>query len=598
MDASEELPKKVFKARKTMRASDRQQLEAIYKSREEHLKSNDESKPKLCNGKHENGDSDGKNLLNTNCMDDVDGINDVRLGPEELQGNSIDEIVTNVPELSTDDRCLEQEDSAPKPKKMDSKPMVAVGEQQIPTVSSDTETHALLSNTSRGEASVRLESGELTQELLVVDRSCTDSQSLSEEKRIPSDSNSRSQKVTDENSLKLQSSSPSVRDKEDSKNLLDISEEAITSSIESVQEKEGCEESKMECMGAGGGNVDKDKTSERKSTGNIQLQMEEIIPILEKLAPEKENNLSNDQNDVPPIPSPAPMDSPFSELQDEQMEASASSSPTKEDCNGNLPEGAFLVLSDEDEPVIEMPPEVEEVVLKVESRDKDHKEQTAETTQEPEPNEVVTRKRFKSEDMEGSISKRRRFSGEEYEAALKVKITARGEIHETLEKIVQQIIQERLSSMQSGVFEKKLAELKKRVEKIECNKRHESLISSLQAKLMQIEKKLGSADQARNSSAVKKAQEVSSVAALHSRGFDEELIKERMGNGSNAMMSYKKTQMKAVSDCLQPPNPLKKISACSKPSSSSREPTVFAREAASAVTKAEATVLEQEALGT
>ncbi|XP_042200934.1 activating transcription factor 7-interacting protein 1 isoform X3 [Callorhinchus milii] len=507
MDASEELPKKVFKARKTMRASDRQQLEAIYKSREEHLKSNDESKPKLCNGKHENGDSDGKNLLNTNCMDDVDGINDVRLGPEELQGNSIDEIVTNVPELSTDDRCLEQEDSAPKPKKMDSKPMVAVGEQQIPTVSSDTETHALLSNTSRGEASVRLESGELTQELLVVDRSCTDSQSLSEEKRIPSDSNSRSQKVTDENSLKLQSSSPSVRDKEDSKNLLDISEEAITSSIESVQEKEGCEESKMECMGAGGGNVDKDKTSERKSTGNIQLQMEEIIPILEKLAPEKENNLSNDQNDVPPIPSPAPMDSPFSELQDEQMEASASSSPTKEDCNGNLPEGAFLVLSDEDEPVIEMPPEVEEVVLKVESRDKDHKEQTAETTQEPEPNEVVTRKRFKSEDMEGSISKRRRFSGEEYEAALKVKITARGEIHETLEKIVQQIIQERLSSMQSGVFEKKLAELKKRVEKIECNKRHESLISSLQAKLMQIEKKLGSADQARNSSAVKKAQE-------------------------------------------------------------------------------------------
>ncbi|XP_072348064.1 uncharacterized protein [Scyliorhinus torazame] len=71
---------------------------------------------------------------------------------------------------------------------------------------------------------------------------------------------------------------------------------------------------------------------------------------------------------------------------------------------------------------------------------------------------------------------------------------------------------------------------------------------------------------------------VSSVAALHSRGFDEELIKERLGNGSNAMMYYKKTEMKAVSDCLQPPNPLKKIAACSQ-SSSLRQQSVCAHEA-------------------
>uniref|UniRef100_UPI00398EFE2D uncharacterized protein n=1 Tax=Pristiophorus japonicus TaxID=55135 RepID=UPI00398EFE2D len=89
---------------------------------------------------------------------------------------------------------------------------------------------------------------------------------------------------------------------------------------------------------------------------------------------------------------------------------------------------------------------------------------------------------------------------------------------------------------------------------------------------------------------------VSSVAALHSRGFDEELIKERMGNGSNAMMSYKKTQMKAVSDCLQPPNPLKKISACSQPSSSLRQQSACAQEAVNIVTQPEAVLTTQEGL--
>uniref|UniRef100_UPI00398F82B4 activating transcription factor 7-interacting protein 1 isoform X2 n=1 Tax=Pristiophorus japonicus TaxID=55135 RepID=UPI00398F82B4 len=512
MDTSEEFPKKVFKARKTMRASDRQQLEAIYKSRDELLKANEETKTKLCNGRHENGDSDSKASLNTNCMDDtdIDSINDVRLGPEELQGNAIDELsIAQPPELSLAEKCLnEDKDLSPQDEKMDSTPPVAEDEQ-ISTGSVGSQD--LVAAESKGDDTVEPESVELKQDSLIADKSCTDSQSLSEEEKPPSVGDSRSQEVPDESSLKLQSSSSSVREKEDHESSLDISEEAISSSIESVQEKNDYESSEMECAETESEIATKDKLSENKSGGKSQLEIEEIIPILEKLAPEKDNELSSVQDIVPALDSPSPKDSPLKDTLDELMDASPSSSP-KEECNGNLPEEAFLVLSDEDEPIIENQTESEELVPNNDSPDSDHEEQADDAKQKQEPNEVVPRKRSKSEDMESSISKRCRFSGDEYEAALKVKITARGEIRETLEKIVQQIIEERINSMQSGIFDKKLAELKNRVEKIECNTRHESLITGLQAKLMQIEKRLGSANQARNDSALKKAQESISVS--------------------------------------------------------------------------------------
>ncbi|XP_078093638.1 activating transcription factor 7-interacting protein 1-like isoform X3 [Mustelus asterias] len=508
MDTSEELPKKVFKARKTMRASDRQQLEAIYKSRGELLKANEETKTKLCNGRHENGDCDNKASLNTNCMDDadIDSINDVRLGPEELQGNAIDELsITQTPELNFAEKCLdENKDLTSQDEKMDSTAPVAKDE---PISTGNTGNQILADVESKRDDTVESESVELKQDSLIADKSCSDSQSLSDKERPPSVGDSRSQEIPDESSLKLQSSSSSVREKEDHESSLDISEEAITSSIESVQEKNDCESSKMECAETESEIATKDKLGENKSAENNQLEIEEIIPILEKLAPEKDKELSCNQGIVPVVDSPAPKDSPLKDLQEEQMDTSPCSSPTKEECNGNLPEEAFLVLSDEDEPIIENKTENEELVPKNDVPDTDHKEQASDTRQKQEPNEIVPRKRSKSEDAECSISKRCRFSEDEYEAALKVKITARGEIRQTLEKIVQQIIEERISSMQSAVFDKKLAELKNRVEKIECNTRHESLISGLQAKLVQIEKRLGSANQARNDSASKKVQE-------------------------------------------------------------------------------------------
>ncbi|XP_072127656.1 activating transcription factor 7-interacting protein 1-like isoform X7 [Mobula birostris] len=511
MDTSEELPRKVFKARKTMRASDRQQLEAIYKSREELLKANEETKTKLCNGKHENGDSDGKTSLSTNCMDDtdIDCINDVRLGPEELQGNSVDDLgIAQIPELSLAEKCLsDDKDLSPQDEKMDSMPSVAEDEE----ISAESaENQVLTDGDSKANDVVEPEFVASKEEPSIADNSSTDP-SLSDEGKPPPVDENGAHDVPDESNLLLQSSSSSsVREKEVCENSVGVSEEAITSSVESVQEKNDSENSKVECAETESESATKDALNENRSVGSGQLEIGDIIPILEKLAPEKDGELSSKQENDPAVESPTPKDSP---LQEEQMDTSLNNSPSKEECNGNLPEEAFLVLSDEDEPVAEKQTESEELVPKNDSADADHKEeQTAEIEQKQEPNEVVPRKRSKSEDMESSISKRCRFSEGEYEAALKVKITARGEIRQTLEKIVQQIIEERINALQSGVFDKKLAELKNRVEKIECNTRHESLISGLQAKLMQIEKRLGSANQARNDSILKKTQENISIS--------------------------------------------------------------------------------------
>ncbi|XP_069765884.1 activating transcription factor 7-interacting protein 1-like isoform X2 [Narcine bancroftii] len=511
MDTNEEHPRKVFKARKTMRASDRQQLEAIYQSRDELLKASEETKTKLCNGKHENGDSDSK-TSSTNCVDDtdIDSINDVKLGPEELQGNAMDELaVTQTPELSLAEKCLnDDKDFIPQEEKMD--PLPPVAEDQ-PILVGNATKQVLNDDASKGDDAVESEPVVLKEDSLIAHKLCTDPQSLSEEGTPPSADENRCLDVPDENSLKSQlSSSSSVREKEDNESSNGISEEAITSSIESVQEKNDCESSKVECPEAASESPTKDLLSDNRSVESSQLEIEEIIPILEKLAPEMDSELSSEQKIVPGVESPKPKDNP---LQEEQMDTSPNGSPMKEECNGNLPEEAFLVLSDEeDEPVIEKQTESEELVPKNDSPDANHKEQAADTGQKQEPNEIVPRKRSRSEDMESSISKRCRFSGDEYEAALKVKITAQGELRHSLEKIIQQIIEERISFMQSGIFDKKLAELKNRVEKIECNTRHESLISGLQAKLMQIEKRLGSANQARNDSILKKPQENISIS--------------------------------------------------------------------------------------
>ncbi|KAI2564574.1 ATF7IP isoform 22, partial [Pan troglodytes] len=82
MDSLEEPQKKVFKARKTMRVSDRQQLEAVYKVKEELLKTD----VKLLNGNHENGDLDPtsplENMDYIKDKEEVNGIEEICFDPE------------------------------------------------------------------------------------------------------------------------------------------------------------------------------------------------------------------------------------------------------------------------------------------------------------------------------------------------------------------------------------------------------------------------------------------------------------------------------------------------------------------------------------
>jgi len=65
------------------------------------------------------------------------------------------------------------------------------------------------------------------------------------------------------------------------------------------------------------------------------------------------------------------------------------------------------------------------------------------------------------------------------------------------------LLEEKLCALQCAVFDKTLAELKTRVEKIECNKRHKTVITELQAKIARLTKRFGAAKED-----LKKRQEV------------------------------------------------------------------------------------------
>uniref|UniRef100_A0A3Q4B0Q0 Fibronectin type-III domain-containing protein n=1 Tax=Mola mola TaxID=94237 RepID=A0A3Q4B0Q0_MOLML len=92
--------------------------------------------------------------------------------------------------------------------------------------------------------------------------------------------------------------------------------------------------------------------------------------------------------------------------------------------------------------------------------------------------------------------KRPKVDREELEAQLELKITAKAGRHHKLEKIVQQLVDERLRALQATIFDKHFKELKDRVDKIECAAKHQTAINTLQAKIARLAKKFGEANQA------------------------------------------------------------------------------------------------------
>lgn len=91
--------------------------------------------------------------------------------------------------------------------------------------------------------------------------------------------------------------------------------------------------------------------------------------------------------------------------------------------------------------------------------------------------------------------KRPKVENEELEAQLELKITATAGSQQKLEKIVQQLVDERLKILELTIFDKHFQELKDRVDKIDCATKHQTAINSLQSKIARLAKKFGEANQ-------------------------------------------------------------------------------------------------------
>ncbi|XP_021408488.2 activating transcription factor 7-interacting protein 1 isoform X2 [Lonchura striata] len=484
MDSTEEPQKKVFKARKTMRVSDRQQLEAVYKVKEELLKT---TEVKLLNGKHENGDSDINSLLsNTDCTEvkkEINGVVDLCVNSEEGQ-TACDEISeTKCPESKTGSIVNDTE----------SKPLMLSSENVTPeqakdtdiTVNCEAENGVGSSKDSFHEENNRkdhLEQRKNAIPLEVESKSVCDISDSSEEKG-------------ETNYLPVNSSSSGEEKRTEEVTVEEVvGEAAISSSMETDQEiQEGS---------AGLSETTVSKTIDEPSDSILDntdcMETDDIIPILEKLAPAEDDLSCFSKSSLLPVDDTVP------DL--EEKIDNCLGSPSKQESNESLPKEAFLVLSDEDEPCDEKEELVEGILLnksslpeevegerKKECEDKEGEEAHKEEEKQIEKSEASKRKRSKSEDMDNVHSKHRRYMGEDYEAEVQVKITARKDVDLKLQKIIQRLLEEKLTALQCAVFDKTLADLKTRMEKVECNKRHKTVLTEMQAKIARLTKRVGAA---------------------------------------------------------------------------------------------------------
>ncbi|OPJ69022.1 activating transcription factor 7-interacting protein 1 isoform A [Patagioenas fasciata monilis] len=454
MDSTEEPQKKVFKARKTMRVSDRQQLEAVYKVKEDLLKT---TEVKLLNGKHENGDSDlNSPLSNTDCTEDKKEVNGlVELCVKSEEGRTASEEVSE--SKSPESRAGNiVNDIKPKP-------LTLSPENVTPEQDKDTGT-ALACEAENGMLGSNKDNfREENNKKDHLEERKSDILSEGEGKSVCDSSDSPEEKG-ESNDLTISSSSSGEEKRTGEVTVEDaVGEEAISSRMEADEEPKDKQVGTADLSETTiQKTVDEPSESILDHTGSMET--DEIIPILEKLAP-AEDKLS----------SLFPVDDTVPDLEDKTD--SCLGSPSKQESNESLPKEAFLVLSDEDDPCDEKEEHAEEILPNKSCL----------------PGEVLRRKRSKSEDMDNVHSKRRRYVEEGYEAELQVKITARKDVDQKLQKIIQKLLEEKLTALQCAVFDKTLADLKTRIEKVECNKRHKTLLTELQAKIARLTKRFGAA---------------------------------------------------------------------------------------------------------
>ncbi|KAF2980250.1 hypothetical protein EK904_008185, partial [Melospiza melodia maxima] len=455
MDSTEEPQKKVFKARKTMRVSDRQQLEAVYKVKEELLKT---TEVKLVNGKHENGDSDiNSPLSNTDCTEvkkEINGVVDLCVNSEEGT-TACDEISeTKSPESRAGNMAND----------IESKPPVLSSENVTPEQAKDTDV-TVKCEAENGVGSSKDNFHEENNKKDHLDQRKNDIPLEGESKPVCDISDSSEEKG-ETNYLPVNSSSSGEEKRTEEVTAEEVvGEAAISSSMEADQEKQEGSAGPAETT------VSKtiDEPSESILDNTDSMETDDIIPILEKLAPAEDDLSCFSKSSLLPV------DDTVADL--EEKIDNCLGSPSKQESNESLPKEAFLVLSDEDDPCDEKEELVEGILPNKSSL----------------PDEASKRKRSKSEDMDNVRSKHRRYMGEDYEAELQVKITARKDVDLKLQKIIQRLLEEKLTALQCAVFDKTLADLKTRMEKVECNKRHKTVLTEMQAKIARLTKRVGAA---------------------------------------------------------------------------------------------------------
>ncbi|XP_038011089.1 activating transcription factor 7-interacting protein 1 isoform X8 [Motacilla alba alba] len=484
MDSTEEPQKKVFKARKTMRVSDRQQLEAVYKVKEELLKT---TEVKLLNGKHENGDSDMNSLLsNTDCTEvkkEINGMVDLCVNSEEGRTTCDEIIETKSPESRAGNIVND----------IESKPLTLSSENVTPEQAKDTDI-AVKCEAENGVGSSKDDFHEENNRKDQLDQRKNDIPLEGESKPVCDISDSSEEKG-ETNYLPVNSSSSGEEKRTEEVTVEEVvGEAAISSSMEADQEKQEGSAGPSETTVS----KTRDEPSESILDNTDCMETDDIIPILEKLAPAEDDLSCFSKSSLLPVDDTVP------DL--EEKIDNCLGSPSKQESNESLPKEAFLVLSDEDDPCDEkeelvegtLPnksslPEEVEGERKKECEDKEGEEAHKEEEKQIEKSEASKRKRSKSEDMDNVHSKHRRYMGEDYEAELQVKITARKDVDLKLQKIIQRLLEEKLTSLQCAVFDKTLADLKTRMEKVECNKRHKTVLTEMQAKIARLTKRVGAA---------------------------------------------------------------------------------------------------------
>ncbi|TSK17935.1 Activating transcription factor 7-interacting protein 1 [Bagarius yarrelli] len=251
-----------------------------------------------------------------------------------------------------------------------------------------------------------------------------------------------------------------------------------------------------------------DKKAEQKKTSadqvlNGELPMDTDNTSLDKGSAEEKSSKS--------ISSSSPSGSPATSLE----------------CDPEVKEG-FLCLSEEDEGQAEQDEakdsNEEKMDMDPEKEEKEEGEKGCNVTDGTGPSTPSGKKRSLSpvegkngwkdgEMKEERDGKRARVEGVQLEAQLELKITANAGSRLKLEKLVQQLVEERLRVLQLTVFDRNLQELKDRMEKIDtATKQQKSVQHTLQSKIARLTKKFGAANQASENS--KKAQEAASKPHL------------------------------------------------------------------------------------